>query len=366
MDFSLPPGCLRSLKRTFVAGILAAISSHPLWSAEIIDLGSLGGNSSQANAINEAGQVVGWAATRTGPDPFLYSNGHMTDLGRLSGGESAAAIAINNSGQIVGTAGFTFPGGDTTEAFLYNGGHMVGLGTLAGPANDSNNSVAYGINDSGQVVGRSSGFNSVNGFLYQNGQMTTFLPASLNNGSVANAINNTGQIVGDYPRGYVDTNGRIRWLGPTLGTNVYPTAINNSGEVVGYVLAGINGGAAFFNTPGHMTIVNAPGFIYTWAVAVNNEGVAVGYGTPASGYGNDALEFVDGNVIDLNSLLPANSGWQLFSASGINDSGQIAGTGWYHGQELAFLLDTATTPEPTPLALLGFGIVLLGLMRRLT
>lgn len=41
---------------------------------------------------------------------------------------------------------------------------------------------------------------------------------------------------------------------------------------------------------------------------------------------------------DLNSFLPANSGWELFIANGINERGQIIGTGRFNGQNRGFLL----------------------------
>jgi probable HAF family extracellular repeat protein len=41
---------------------------------------------------------------------------------------------------------------------------------------------------------------------------------------------------------------------------------------------------------------------------------------------------------DLNSLLPANSGWELTAAYGINDRGQIVGKGKKDGQTKAYLL----------------------------
>jgi hypothetical protein len=37
--------------------------------------------------------------------------------------------------------------------------------------------------------------------------------------------------------------------------------------------------------------------------------------------------------IDLNTLLPANSGWVLNVARGINNKGQIVGTGTINGHE---------------------------------
>jgi hypothetical protein len=41
-------------------------------------------------------------------------------------------------------------------------------------------------------------------------------------------------------------------------------------------------------------------------------------------------------MYDLTSLLPANSGWTLTTAAGINDLGEIVGTGIHQGQTLPF------------------------------
>jgi hypothetical protein len=40
-------------------------------------------------------------------------------------------------------------------------------------------------------------------------------------------------------------------------------------------------------------------------------------------------------LVDLNSLLPANSGWQLFQATAINSSGAIVGYGTRNGSASA-------------------------------
>jgi probable HAF family extracellular repeat protein len=49
-------------------------------------------------------------------------------------------------------------------------------------------------------------------------------------------------------------------------------------------------------------------------------------------------------MLDLNSTIPAGSGWDLNSANAINASGQIVGDGLYNGQIHAFLL----TPNSAP------------------
>ena len=121
----------------------------------------------------------------------------ITDLGDLGGGESGA-WGINNSGQVVGQSRLSAV---SLHAFLYEGTTMKDLGTLSSYYGSS--SMAFGINNSGQVVGESDG----KAFLYDGGNMidlNTLLPTGsgwvLSN---VNGINDSGQIVGySYINGY--------------------------------------------------------------------------------------------------------------------------------------------------------------------
>jgi hypothetical protein len=74
-------------------------------------------------------------------------------------------------------------------------------------------------------------------------------------------------------------------------------------------------------------------------------------------------------MLDLNSLLPASSGWVLEEALGINNSGQITGMGLYDGQETAFLMtdpggvgDVAAVPEPNAVLVIAAGIGFMALL----
>jgi uncharacterized repeat protein (TIGR01451 family) len=96
--------------------------------------------------VNDGGQVVGQSQDHA----FSWTpSGGMIDLGTL-GGSSSAAAAVNDSGQVVG---YSSTAGDSeTHAFSWTpSGGMIDLGTLGGSS-----SVALAVNDSGQVVGYSS------------------------------------------------------------------------------------------------------------------------------------------------------------------------------------------------------------------
>ena len=49
-------------------------------------------------------------------------------------------------------------------------------------------------------------------------------------------------------------------------------------------------------------------------------------------------------MMDLNNLIPTNSGWELMEARGMNVSGQIVGWGMHGGHTNAFLLTPASGP----------------------
>ena len=118
------------------------------------DLGTLGGNESFATGINDRGQVVGTAQNAAGAwHAFLYPpGGPMQDLGTLGG--TSNADSINNRGQVVG---YSFIA-TAQHAFLYADGQMHDLNDLT--INLPPGVIlreANGINDNGWIVGSTSG-----------------------------------------------------------------------------------------------------------------------------------------------------------------------------------------------------------------
>jgi probable HAF family extracellular repeat protein len=91
------------------------------------------------------------------------------------------------------------------------------------------------------------------------------------------------------------------------------------------------------------------------AFALNDLGEVVGSADNTFG-AQRAFLYSGGVMVDLNSLLPPGSAWQLLEATGINDSGQIVGNGIFNGQTHGFLLTPqapAIVPEPGMFALLA-------------
>jgi len=159
----------------------------------MIDLGTLGGRRSQAIAINDRGQVVGWStlAGDTNLHAFIWEDGVMTDLGSLPGTSSSSdPAAISRRGAVAGNT-------NTRVGFYWAEGVMLSLGTLGGPATS-----AYDVNDRRQVVGVSTlDTGEAHAVLWDDGELIDLGTLPGGNNSDALAINRRGQIVGQSNSG---------------------------------------------------------------------------------------------------------------------------------------------------------------------
>jgi probable HAF family extracellular repeat protein len=252
--------------------------------------------------INDSNVIVGEYLPRPNPfiiEAFQYSNGVVTGLGFLSSSSYSSAHAINRLGQIVGESS-TNSTASVIHAVLWDNGTKVDLGVLSG-----NYSSANAINNSGIIVGESSveGTTNTQAFIY------------------TNSIMPLGTLGGDYSSA---------------------KSINEAGVVVGEsteVAGGVTNLQAFIYQNGSMASLSAQavalGADSSSASAINNLGQIVGY----LGFGQLTQAFLfDGtNMVNLNQYIPPSSGFaNLSSADGINDKGQIIGSGTltngdYHG-----------------------------------
>ncbi len=296
---------------------------------KIFDLKPLkGGYESWANAVNDPGQVVGYA-TNAIDDPnslqgvinqtraVLWQNGVAMDLGTL-GGTDAEALFINDMGQIVGqsyTVNSLPPPNPycsdtplTLHAFFWQNGRMVDLDTLGGSC-----AFAYALNNSGQVVGESTIDEDQDDhpFIWKQGKM-------------------------------------MKDLGTLGGTHGFATWLNNSGIVVG---AATNKGnqalLAFLWKDDEMTDLGTlPGNACSISDAINSSGQVVGgsgLSLPTWPACTDLVEHAflseNGQMIDLNDFVPDSSDLTLNEAVFINDGGEITGFGTLpNGDQHVFVL----------------------------
>lgn len=227
-----------------------------------LPLGTLGGKNSSINwnGINDSGESVGMSETSV-PDPngedlcgfgthatclpFLWQNGVMLALPTL-GGNNGQASAINNRGQVVGYAengivDSTCPAGVTNNRVdlpvLWDKGQAQPLSTIG---NDPDG-VAFGINNHGLAVGYSGTCTAANFAVVWENDAATPLADLGTPGAIAYAINGHNQIVGQAVNSEgtalaaIWENNTVRSLGVLLPGDAaaFATSINNRGQVVG-------------------------------------------------------------------------------------------------------------------------------------
>jgi len=315
-------------------------------SSGVKDLGTLGGSSSQEFALNNSGHVVGEASLLgdVAINAFFHNGTAITNLGTL-GGSYSTAVAINDAGQIVGHSELL--DNPTLEAFIYQNGTMTSLGHLGGEY-----STAMAINQSGDVTGTSLTANGeLHGFLFKSGNMIDL--KSLGGGfSAAYALNDSGAVVGDSTiatgdtHGFVYSAGDMKDVGTLGGATSSAYNINNVGQVIGTSTtlgeAQVNG---FIYSGGAITNLGTLGGSYSGPRDINDAGQVVGDAETAD-FSMHAFLWQNGSMIDLNTLLPANSGWELSSAYLINNAGRIVGQGSLNGTSQWFILDLGSANNP--------------------
>jgi len=322
------------------------------------------------NAVNDAGQVAGTFAARAFRYDFTPGGGGvMYDLTQGAFDESSG-YGINNAGQVAGE-GFSYSGG------IYFAFRYIGTPGIDGVRHDlgslnafGGGAIAYGINNAGQVTGRTNITGSTfppafHAFLYDgipgaDGRMhdlgtlggTSSYGRSIN---AAGQVSGYSQITGNTAEhafrydGMPGSGGVMRDLGTLGGSNSYGSGINDAGQVVGNSqLTGDTARHAFLftGTPGAGGVMHDLGTLGgtgSGASAVNDAGQVVGASQITGDTASHAFLYTGtpgagGQMIDLDDWLDANiptegAKWTLAGegggASDISNTGWITGTGVY-------------------------------------
>lgn len=254
---------------------------------------------SDANDINDAGQVVGDIYERSGRERAVtWIDGQMSFLPNLAGDQGwGAALAINKKGKVVGRSHAVLGGQLVWRATRWFNGAPTDLGSLK----KNGESIAFGINDAGVVIGASE----------------------------------VGGQTGSVP---------VRWIGNKISALPLPagadgavSAINAAGTIVGSIVAQGDPHRTAYAWQGDQAVVMSKrsADTDTSANAVNAGGVVIGSErAPGASYGVPLYwSAVDALPVDLNELVgPAGcvdafgQARQLTSASDINDNGVIVAT----------------------------------------
>jgi len=321
--------------------VLSFASFAAAQSYTITDLGP-----GQAFAINGLGDVV--VQSYPSGNSFVWSpGGKQLSLTPLTAGYPTTPYGINNQGLVVGLSS----NGQGFAAALWTNGVPLDLGNLGAPG-----CAGTGINASAEVAGYCFLLDGrTEAFLWSKATGMQGL-ASLQGGggSVAQAINRFGQVVGyapdlahtpSYAFIWSKTTGKAKNLGKLPGyDSSFAYAINDLGQVAGgsqCLNCSLSGHATLWSkTKGSMLDLGVlPGAPDSFAFGLNNVGQVVGVSDYSAT--NELHAFVwspSTGMLDLNNLIPANSGWVLQLANAINDKGQIVGYGTLNGQTEAFLL----------------------------
>ena len=311
---------------------------------EITDLGHLGGGSSMARDINGNGIIVGASVTATGETAgFVWQEGVMSTPS-IAGQTHFYSISGNSIAGIVGS-------GEAIQAMRTT--PDLSSVEIVGPSDGY--TVAYGVN-SNWLVGVQK--NSAGQYVAarMSPETTQLLSLMESDMSVAYHISSNGRVAGTLftaggeARGFVDE-------APGPENSRFYTVSSN-----GTAAGSIAGSPASWQAGSDPQIFEGNGEIYArnqsgWAVGVVNNGASKESSTPVRRFLDEspwigdqtiasktldtyrAALWKNGELNDLNEMLLGGENWLLLEASGLNESGQITGTGLLNGELRAFLLN---------------------------
>jgi len=274
----------------------------------VTTLGTLGGSSSSAVAINDKGQVLGnWTASNGQQRGFIHYQGKQRDIGAVPG-KLTRYTDINNASYITAT-GDALTGPSRSRGYLRApGGQFRDVGNLTFPdwPGVPTLNTALALNNHNQVTGESGPF--------------TFPDQPL--------------------RAYTWARGVMRDLGDFGWTPNGGIAINDKGQITGHmsVPTGYRSSVAFIYSHGRLIDIDGRGPAVaqrsSGGAGINNHGHVVGSSDHLSGF-----VYRGKRMQSLNALIDPKPGWDIVAPDAINDAGQIAATAYRKGVPYAVRLD---------------------------
>lgn len=346
---------------SIAAGSLLAWAQAPRY--RVIDLGTpgLGGSTSIAFGVNNAGRVAGSASVPDGTQhAALWGPGGIIDAGSLGGNAQSGPPNGRDELPIISETSAMDPLGEDFCAFqtgkiclgaIWRNGALTALPTLGG-----NNAAAISLNNRGQIDGFAEIATQDSTCIAPQkvrveaaiwgpnpGQIQALPPLSGDTVGFALGINDLGDAVGSSgtcantpllpmpfgPHAVLWHNGVPANLGSLGGTFSTAAAINNRGQAAG--ASNLPGDTALHSflwssASGLQDLGTIGADDFNFATWINNAGDVVG--TSCAGALCRAYVWRSGaGMLDLNTLVPADSPLYLATAFGINDAGEIAGLG---------------------------------------
>ena len=322
---------------------------------EVVEIGiPEGRGTSLAAYVNEKGQVV--VLTNAAPPPsraaYLWEKGKFVDIGMIHAGDAMKVGGINDHGHITGEAEkvAAVPGPGGASAFVFKDGKLTKLPVPEG----ARYAGAGGSNNRGDIAGtmhKRMGGDSHPG-AWIDGKWVTTEPKEGSAFGNGYGINEKRQVIGWYGvsgrrgwHGFVWDSGTFTDLGTLGGANSFALRINEKTQIVGYTSTADKEFRGFLWEKGKMVALPPlEGNAASFAHGINDHGEIVGWS--GTGSRKTAVVWIDGKPLDLNSLLPADSGWTVLEARDINNARQIVGLAQNRqGRSMAVMLQPLKAAE---------------------